>query len=983
MKKDAFKDRINIFESKQSQTQPKNRTQPNPRPLNVASKKSVNGGTNTSISSNNHNQHIERTPISNELNSSNSYIIKKEYSDKFPKDFEDYIQKIKNIHHPLEGCKKIEKIGNNENPLNVYQYLQKNKISSQQEFTVTIIFVGQSGAGKSTIINAYVNFLLGVYHDQSYRYKIVLGNKEKLKDITKSQTDDITIYSIKSPLYPGIIFKLIDTPGFADTENKSTGNKSEINDIDKKHLSKFEEFFNNKFSEEENGLINAICFVVKASENRVTPFQKLIITSILNLFGKNAGNNFLALLTHSDTCNPDAVKVMTKEIVQFKQKEDNNEKWYWCISSIKYFESLEKRQDKGKYEDNIDDFISFTNKVINLQAIDMTLTKKNLFLKTTLNNLKQTMVKEHLTILLNKYNLLKISETNLNEQISKCDKKNEELQNKINELNKKIAQQNETRNKINSLQAEINSNNNKIQQCNSEINNCQNDLKTITNSISSLETEIQKGENEKNNLNSQKILAENKLNEIQAQIKKSQENKNMNINLNLLEKELMDQKRKIETLNNNIKNLNSKKDEIQKQINSNQNMKNIINKKIQDSKNKIDSIQKEKIYKENEQINIMKQYSNINNKNYSIEILEEYIKKLEESKNDKKEIEESYIYTYEDECDERVLRCTNCKRNCHVDCSCNYGLFFFLGVSWWCNYIEDSYCNVCNCYYKEHQREKICYRHETRKRKKKVGLTDKEIEKIDKNIKEIRLKIKKEEDLQKKIIQEEKLKNLIQANFDKTSKMIENIKKLNTNEKNLNDTTKLINDTETKLVEDKNKKEILESNQKTKEKKINEKTTEKQSAQALINSKQQDIDKEKSEEIKLKNEVDLLTKEKNDLLNIIKTDFDSERNRLQQEKDNIDREINDTETETLKHIIKMKIITDEIKKIEIAENSESFDKQLNDIFEDNNTFIQNAENFISLKNRINTILKEPEETLLLKYGINKNNLIKIKQKHHN
>ena len=63
--------------------------------------------------------------------------------------------------------------------------------------------------------------------------------------------------------------------------------------------------------------------------------------------------------------------------------------------------------------------------------------------------------------------------------------------------------------------------------------------------------------------------------------------------------------------------------------------------------------------------------------------------------------------------------------------------------------------------------------------------------------------------LESNIIQDEKLKNLIQTNFDKTSKMIENIKKLNTNEKNLNDTTKLINDTETKLVEDKNKKEIL------------------------------------------------------------------------------------------------------------------------------------------------------------------------------
>ena len=99
---------------------------------------------------------------------------------------------------------------------------------------------------------------------------------------------------------------------------------------------------------------------------------------------------------------------MTKEIEQFKKKEENKEAWYWCVSSIKYFETLIKRQDKGKFDDNIEDFISFTNNVINLPAIDMTLTQKNLYLKKTLNDLKKTIKDEYLTILLEKYNLLNI-----------------------------------------------------------------------------------------------------------------------------------------------------------------------------------------------------------------------------------------------------------------------------------------------------------------------------------------------------------------------------------------------------------------------------------------------------------------------------------------------------------------------------------------------------------------------------------------------
>ena len=107
----------------------------------------------------------------------NKIQIKKEDYDKFPKDFEDYCKKIKNIKHPLKDCKKLETIKLDETKLNIYKYSAKNNNSPNNNGnTITILFVGQSGAGKSTLINAYANFLLGVYHGQSCRYKIVIVN---------------------------------------------------------------------------------------------------------------------------------------------------------------------------------------------------------------------------------------------------------------------------------------------------------------------------------------------------------------------------------------------------------------------------------------------------------------------------------------------------------------------------------------------------------------------------------------------------------------------------------------------------------------------------------------------------------------------------------------------------------------------------------------------------------------------------------------
>ena len=94
--------------------------------------------------------------------------------------------------------------------------------------------------------------------------------------------------------------------------------------------------------------------------------------------------------------------------------------------------------------------------------------------------------------------------------------------------------------------------------------------------------------------------------------------------------------------------------------------------------------------KENEQQNIRNKYNDLDKdsrKNSSIDMLNEYILQLEESKKAKKTITESYIETILEDCDKRTLRCTVCKRNCHVNCYCSWGFFLFF----WCLLVLQQY----------------------------------------------------------------------------------------------------------------------------------------------------------------------------------------------------------------------------------------------------------------------------------------------------
>ena len=84
-----------------------------------------------------------------------------------------------------------------------------------------VIFIGQTGAGKTTLIQSLTNYLEKVDYDEPLRYDLICEEKDdkvKTEDVTKSQTVDITMYHMHNvPVMPADSLTIVDSPGFGDT----------------------------------------------------------------------------------------------------------------------------------------------------------------------------------------------------------------------------------------------------------------------------------------------------------------------------------------------------------------------------------------------------------------------------------------------------------------------------------------------------------------------------------------------------------------------------------------------------------------------------------------------------------------------------------------------------------------------------------------------------------------------------------------------
>ncbi|XP_018945637.2 uncharacterized protein LOC109074040 [Cyprinus carpio] len=151
-----------------------------------------------------------------------------------------------------------------------------------------ILLVGETGAGKTTLINSMVNYLLGVKFENEIWYEIT---EEEARDQSESQTSEITMYEV-FPIRSPISLTIIDTPGYGDTRGL---------DKDLEVVENLSALFQSNDGVCE---VDAVCFVIQASKNHLSDRQHYIISSVMSLFGKDIVNNIVFLFTHSDGLPP-------------------------------------------------------------------------------------------------------------------------------------------------------------------------------------------------------------------------------------------------------------------------------------------------------------------------------------------------------------------------------------------------------------------------------------------------------------------------------------------------------------------------------------------------------------------------------------------------------------------------------------------------------------------------------------------------------
>lgn len=142
--------------------------------------------------------------------------------------------------------------------------------------TKCVLLLGETGAGKTTIVNAALNYLFGVKFSDPFRLQV----KEEIDSDrmeTESQTDIITAYTIhyKEGMNHECNFVFIDTPGLADTRGAQRQEDTK---------SRLEALLTSDFGIDD---LHCVGLVAKGNVNRDFHSQKDMLGEIISLLGNN------------------------------------------------------------------------------------------------------------------------------------------------------------------------------------------------------------------------------------------------------------------------------------------------------------------------------------------------------------------------------------------------------------------------------------------------------------------------------------------------------------------------------------------------------------------------------------------------------------------------------------------------------------------------------------------------------------------------
>ncbi|XP_037787127.1 uncharacterized protein LOC119582772 [Penaeus monodon] len=245
------------------------------------------------------------------------------------------------LNQPVTQLKKLDE-------RNQIQILTIGKENTKP--TKAFLLVGQTGAGKTRLLNAMINYIMKVKFKGNFRYTVKdeIGTMPKSK--TESQTEFVTGYLIYQQ--PGMAvdcnYLIIDTPGLGDTRGREQQHKI------KKQIEVF-------LSDETFDISELHClgFVVNGTINRSHAYLKEIVMEFESLFGKDTVKITKILATHTDDDTPAVSKVLVDMNIKSDKLYTFDNGVLYCSNQGKNAKLNQCRWEnlEGKYEEFFEDML--------------------------------------------------------------------------------------------------------------------------------------------------------------------------------------------------------------------------------------------------------------------------------------------------------------------------------------------------------------------------------------------------------------------------------------------------------------------------------------------------------------------------------------------------------------------------------------------------------------------------------------------------